>query len=433
MAGSPMERPAKKPPSPKVFNCSNCGASLTIHALGHTVNVACQSCGAVIDVTNENYRILSMAEKKVRIKPAIPLGRRGRLRGNTWEVIGFMVRSDQSGHYSWREYLLFNPFHGFRWLTENNGHWNFVTMIKERPSSVLENAAVFRGESYRLYDKGRAKVSYVLGEFYWRVKVGDTVSGEDYIRPPLMLSCEKDEKEIVWSLAEYMEHGEIRAAFGIQEDILIPSGVGPNQLSPYERPAQQLLKIGLFFLIVLGFIQLFTVANMPDKRVYSAEFVYRKEDPEKVKVTPSFDLPGKMSNAEVRLESAVDNAWLSLDCSLVNEKTGRVYEFEEGVEFYSGHDSDGYWSEGSTSARKVLSRVPGGRYRLNFQVAAPPELAAKDFRIEVRRGVTTWSNFLWALVLLSLMPAYYWIQKHFFEVSRWSNSDYSPYESSDDD
>src|SRR5688500_12221929 len=102
---------------PKVFNCPTCGAGLLVRAQGQTLVVVCRSCGSTIDVTDENYRILSTVKAKTTLEPLIPLGTRGKCRGHTWEAIGFMQRCDSSGIYCWREYLLFNPYQGFRWLT----------------------------------------------------------------------------------------------------------------------------------------------------------------------------------------------------------------------------------------------------------------------------------------------------------------------------
>ena len=38
--------------------------------------------------------------------------------------------------YSWDEYLLFNPYKGFRYLTEYNGHWNFVQVQTALPEQI---------------------------------------------------------------------------------------------------------------------------------------------------------------------------------------------------------------------------------------------------------------------------------------------------------
>ena len=59
------------------------------------------------------------------------------VRGDEYDVIGFQERTtvtvDQMPE-SWREYLLFNPAKGFRYLTEYNGHWNYIKPIQSMPA-----------------------------------------------------------------------------------------------------------------------------------------------------------------------------------------------------------------------------------------------------------------------------------------------------------
>src|SRR5580704_236885 len=186
------------------FQCPSCGAAVSIHAVGQTVAVTCPSCLCIIDAIDENYRILNTAQKKTTLKPLLPLGQKGTLFGNTYEVVGFMQRCDETGYYRWHEYLLFNPFQGYRWLVMYQGHWNFYTMVKDRPT-VEGQTATYQGKDFDLYLQGAAVVRYVLGEFYWRVKVGDSVRVSDYICPPQILSSEADGSEIVWSLGQYIE------------------------------------------------------------------------------------------------------------------------------------------------------------------------------------------------------------------------------------
>jgi len=107
---------------------------VSIHAVGQTVAVTCPSCLCIIDATDENYRILNAAQKKTTLTLLLPLGQKGTLFGNTYEVVGFMQRCDETGYYRWHEYLLFNPFQGYRWLVMYQGHWNFYTMVKDRPT-----------------------------------------------------------------------------------------------------------------------------------------------------------------------------------------------------------------------------------------------------------------------------------------------------------
>lgn len=430
MAGDPQE--PKKRPSPKVFNCTNCGASIPLRALGHTVTVACASCGSIIDVTNENLQVINTVEHRKRIKPLIPLGRRGKLFGDTWEVIGFMERSDGSGEYKWQEYLLFNPYKGFRWLTVADGHWNFVRTTKERPLRHGQSAW-FRAGTYKLFHKGTGKVTYVIGEFYWRVKVDDAVAVEDYINPPYILSLERDAQEINWSAGEYLEPEVVKSAFKLDKAMPARSGIAPNQPSALVAQTPGILKLAGFFILVAILIQAATFAISRNQVVFQGSGVYDPAERGKTQVTPSFDLAGAMSNVGIRFNSPVNNNWLSLEGSLINEETGAEYDFDQGVEFYSGHDSDGYWSEGDQRSMRVLSLVPGGRYHVVFQVSGPPELRSQEYNLSIRRGVVTWSNFWWSLVLLALFPAFVWWRSHQFEVARWSQSDFSPYVSDDDD
>ena len=58
-------------------------------------------------------------------------------------------------------------------------------------------------------------MTYVVGEFYWRVSVGETCLAEEYICPPKMLSREVTDKEASWSEAAYLEPEELRTAFKI--------------------------------------------------------------------------------------------------------------------------------------------------------------------------------------------------------------------------
>lgn len=237
-----------------VFNCPNCGSSVTLRAQGQSLVVTCVSCGSIIDVTNENYQIISKYTVHAKIKPVIPLGTRGEYKGDKWEAIGFVQRS--VGIYSWSEYLLYNPFKGFRWLTEYDGHWNFVTMIKDRPQPDKAGNVRYLENDYSLFQTGTAKVEYVIGEFYWRVKVGETVAYSDYIAPPRILSVEGGENELVWSHGEYVEPETVNRMFNLTEELPFRMGIGACQPFPYGDILFSLWQVGLLFVAFLFVIHL---------------------------------------------------------------------------------------------------------------------------------------------------------------------------------
>jgi len=102
------------------FNCRNCGAPVTLRGLSWTQTVTCPSCDAIQDPEDPNLLVLQEAERRQRVRPLIPLGTRGTIGGRQVEVIGFQYRTiEVDGEtYGWSEYLLFNPYHGFRYLSD---------------------------------------------------------------------------------------------------------------------------------------------------------------------------------------------------------------------------------------------------------------------------------------------------------------------------
>lgn len=432
MAGNTSQgRPQN--PTPRVFACANCGASVPLRAIGLTVTVACPTCGALIDATNPSYRILRTLEAKTPLKPLIPLGTRGKLQGITWEVIGFMQRTDAMGRYPWQEYLLFNPYHGFRWLTEADGHWNFVRMTKSKPMLSRSGFAFLEGRSFRLFHRGGAKVRYVIGEFYWRVKVNEAVRVADYISPPFILSSEENASEITWSIGEYIAPEEVKKAFGIKRAMPLQKGIAPNQLSPLHDARPKVLRAAAILIGAASLVQLSSCVLAPNHLATQVGLTYSKQSANAPHVTPPFHLPGGSSNVAITLDAPVKNSWLSVEGELVNDTSGAVYPFSNTVEFYEGYGEDGYWSNGHTENTVILSGITKGTYHLNVETSADPSINEISYLLQVRRGVPRWRNFFLALILLSLYPLWIWWRDRNFDIARWSNSDYSPYDTDDDD
>lgn len=432
--------PEAKPPPPKVFNCPGCGAGITIRAQGHTVAVTCRACGSLVDAADENHQILSKAQKNLKIDPLIPLGQRGKLHGTVWEVIGFMQRCDKSQIYCWSEYLLFNPTRGFRWLMEFDGHWNYIAQIKGKPVAArhhrFQGAMKYLDKTYYLFHRGSAKVTYVVGEFYWRIRVGELAKVEDYILPPELLSCEKTKDEIIWSLGEYIEADTVKDAFQITQPLPRQTGVAPNQPSTVSTVSPVVGKYWLYFMGIVIALQCLALISAKNEEAYQGSFAFHSNDPYPNKVTPAFELKHGTTNVRVTLQSQIQNGWLELGVGLVNDQTGQTREFEQGLEYYSGYDpSDGHWAEGNKTNNVVLSSIPEGTYHLNLRASGAVSLnsdAEQPYGIIVTRDVATWSNLMFALLLLSIVPAIVWWRSRKFEHARWSTSDFSPHWSQGD-
>ena len=123
-------------PQVRSLNCPSCAATLTVRSFGHAVTIVCDSCHCILDAQDPQLQVLQKFQAATdEDPPLIPLGTRGSIRATVYEAVGFERRTIQVDGipYSWHEYVLFNPFKGFRYLTEYNGHWNDVSMLRSLP------------------------------------------------------------------------------------------------------------------------------------------------------------------------------------------------------------------------------------------------------------------------------------------------------------
>jgi hypothetical protein len=219
--GLPAGAFAEKRPAETVraqqIQCPKCGGPLELHVPDQTQRVACPYCRALLDVEQGNLRYISTLNS-TRTQPVIPLGTQGTLGGTSFTVIGFLVRSvtEEGVVYRWQEFLLYNPNVGYRWLARNDDHWTFYQPVPPGDVDDRGPKAIYKGQQFRLFQTGLAIVRNVLGEFYWKVKVGDEVETRDLICPPETLSIETGDGEQNISLGVYVPPEQIQKAFGLK-------------------------------------------------------------------------------------------------------------------------------------------------------------------------------------------------------------------------
>ena len=435
-ADSPPRKPA--PPSAKTLACSGCGAPLTVRAPGHSLSVACGSCGAVLDAKDPKFQIIASFEKRTKLKPLIPLGTRGKLRGETFEVIGFLVRQVkiEGETFAWSEYLLFNPFQGFRWLTEYQGHWistKAASGVPKADPSGGEGAVSYLGASFRHFQMAEAETIYVLGEFPWRVQTGERVVVEDYISPPRILSCEVTPEERTWSVGEHVGGEQIWKAFSLPGSPPPPEGVGVAELSPYALQGRTMLWLSLAFVVAAFVLQLFFSMVSQDRVVYTRQFNYVRGQGSPSVATEPFELTGRRSNVLVGIATTVSNQWAYFNLALINEATGQGLDFGREVGFYAGVEDGESWTEGNRNDSAYLSSVPSGRYYM--LITPETDAPMLGYTLQIRRDVPrTWYLFA-VLGLLAILPLWFWFRKAHFEYKRWQESDHPWFNSggSDDD
>ncbi len=295
----------------------------------------------------------------------------------------------------------------------------------------------FDDKKFSIFLRDKAIVKYVKGEFYWRVKKGETTSAIDYISPPYMLSVEGNAKEINVSLGEYIDRNDVAEAFEISPSLLPPeNGVAPNQPGPYQGRLGKILWVTAFAIFGVFAVQVFGLATSDNVQVYTTWTSVAPHQKDQTFGTPPFNLP-KDSNVFIRSTAMVENDWVELRLSLVNDKTHQEYAVTQAIEYYKGYEDGESWSEGSQHAETFLSKIPSGDYRLlvdtdagAFQYNLPA-----NFLLEVKRDVLSWSNFWFTFLLLIIYPVFALFKHWRFETKRWAESDYAPelYKSGEED
>ena len=418
-------------PSVKGLICPNCGAAITLRTGAQAQTVVCDNCHAVLDAKDPNLKILQKFDEKMTWRPEIPLGTRGTLKGDQYEAIGFQVRAirEDGVDYSWREYVLWNPYTGYRYLSEYDGHWNDIVVTTTPPTELsggLASAVEFHGETFKHFQTARSTTVFILGEFPWQVKRGDRVRGRDFVSPPQMLSEEKTDQETTWSVGTYTTPQRIWEAFKLPGSPHEPRGVFENQPDDYAPAAKDLSALFGIFTLLLLVLLMGRMATAGNTKVFEESFQFRPGGGDSsALVTKVFPITGRTSNVEVDISADVSNSWAYFNLALINEGTGKAIDFGREVSYYFGSDADGSWSEGSSADRSFLPTVPAGNYFLRVQPEGPADVRRfLTYRIVLRRDVPRLTWFLIALALLAAVPLIAVFRAWGFETKRWKESDH---------
>ncbi|GAB7552438.1 hypothetical protein NRB_19420 [Novosphingobium sp. 11B] len=393
--------------------CPNCGGTLEVRAAGLSVNLACSYCGSLLDIARPEVALIEAHDKAARGFRLSP-GRRGTLFDVEWEAVGALRRRDSG--YTWEEYLLFNPYAGYRWLVLSDREWQFGTMLLDLPEGD-DDTVTWRGERYtRDGEASTSETTAVLGEFYWRVRAGDTVEAALYERGDTVLSREGGGGEVNWTQLVPLEDGTVAEAFG-----LVPLKAKRAVRSPVPSPGifdDLPTMFGLACAALVALLLAMVLISGPVERAsgsIDAPFAATREG---VKIgTLTVRRPWQFVTVTAR-GSDFDNRWVDLDYSLVDRATGQSIDGYGIVEHYSGYDSDGAWTEGSRKGTTLLGKVPRGTYDLYVDAAAhgwpsdpPPNTSGwsslpetVSVSIEAETGALPWGNWWTAAVLLFLFP-----------------------------
>jgi Domain of unknown function (DUF4178)/Nudix N-terminal len=429
------------------LNCSNCGGPLNLVAPDQAERIICPNCGGVHDVSDGNLQYLHALSAKGP-KPLIPLGTKGKLDEKELIVAGFLQRSvtEDGEKYYWHEYLVFEPAtKGFHWLIESDGHWSFASAIssaevKDTNRNGAAKTISYKEQTFRVYADDQAKVEYVVGEFYWKVEVGESARAVDFIAPPLGISKEitggRKSKEIDYTLAHYVKREAIEAAFSVK-GLPHPSSVG--MIQPYEG-----VDIGgVLSKLLLGLIVMALLLAITRPRHIVSNEIYQFDQPEtaptwgadttppdltakersRVIFTKPFQLSGG-KNLEVIGDANLNNEWVYVGGDIVNDTTGQIESFDLPLEYWEGYDDGEHWSEGSKSRSVYIPALPAGSYTMRLEAQWEGN-TRPSVQVELKEGMFRWPHFWLAFVLIIVPAMLLNFRRGAFESRRWSNAGFT--------
>ena len=419
MSDAASPAPARKARTRRL-SCPGCGGSIEVRANGISISAICGSCGRTVDVASDDLRIIAEAQSGTRTLE-IPIGTRGTLAGTEWEVVGYQARSNPTEGWTWDEYLLFNPYRGFRFLAHDDEGWTLFCMLRQ---DVPDPAHVPGDRAYRGPEASQARTDYVLGEFYWRVRVGDTAELEQYEAGSSQLVKEVSGEEIIWSRGFKLDTDAVRAAFKLAP---LPQA----RPHPSERAwTIRVLWTGVAACVLLVLLYGIGFGASHSMLVYSHAYRLTAADRSRPIASPAFTVPDRGGNLRIDLNAPVQNNWASFNLSLVGEGGTPTFDASSEIEYYTGYDSDGSWEEGSQAAQIMFRSIPGGVYRLiveadagvlagsvgggsstdailgRLQAAAAPDAPSLSFTVTVRRHVPAPEFFWLSLLLIVPYPIY---------------------------
>ncbi|MFO0506294.1 MAG: DUF4178 domain-containing protein [Chryseotalea sp.] len=406
--------------------CPECKHVNALHLKSLSYTLTCTKCSTYFSTDPDNEINVKF---NLPFAPALPIGKSGTFKGETFTVINCSVKSHKKYYFDWHEYQLISPSKRVLYLSEYSGNWNCFERIQEEEAlKKVKLNFEYKGNKYHLYQRYSANMLYGRGEYFTDMftESPDT-QVEEFISPPYIMIREEYRKNTYWYFGAYLDRNELITAFNLTPNQL-PKKEGRGYTQPFISSFKKDTLIGVTLTLVALLItfQIFFASTAKKEIVFTKRFNGNElANGQSYFITEPFDLKNGTKSLVLEVNAPVANDWFFGDFVLVNEQTRAEMEFSKEVSYYYGVDGGESWSEGSTSGKAFLSKIPEGKYHLVIY----PEFSFsnKEFTIRVIRDDWNMSNFWSALILILIFPTYYFIRSHYIEEQRWADSDYSPY------
>jgi len=364
-----MNAPTTQVAATKALECPSCGGPFELHAAGYSTLHVCQFCGSEIDLTDDVGIRLITEHVEAAKTLLIPLGTKGVINGVEWVCVGNIEKTD--GWDKWEEFLLFNPYHGYRWLIHQESGWSVGTPILSNPADPRRDTFEYEGARMkRIYDPAESRVERAIGEFYWQVKKGDAVQSTSYVGGGIVLSCEMPGDEFNWTQEEFVPSKAVAKAFGIDNTGQYPQTGDypqPHHPNPHADGTITLTLIaGVAFLAAMLFA--ISMSYGGEQRV--ATFTANPLNAARSFDVGTFTMTGRARPVTITARGEPgNNNWMYLEYTLTNTASDEEIVASQSIQYYSGRD----WTEDDRSRTSKIASVPPGTYQLTAEVLLPED------------------------------------------------------------
>lgn len=429
----------REPATTRPVQCPSCGAPITLKGFGGVQEVACSYCGSELAPEEDGALSIMRQVQRQKRESALPLHGRGQLEGTEWEILGIVWRevNVDGATYPWQEFLLYNPYQGYRWLIYqmSDGHWQVGKALDGAPKSNESGhkTVEFRKKKFKHFSTAVAVVTYVEGEFPWQVHVGDTATSHDYIAPPAGISIEEavapdGSADVNFTGVEHIEGKEVWKSFGMPGSCPPTHGVGTCKPNPWRKGAKWMWLSFVGLIIGLLVVAAIYLGARTNKVVYEAKNVGLTPISQEVEIGEA----GKKTTLEFKFSATpLSNQWAYVDVMLINADKEEAVGFGATAEEWHGTSGGESWREGKQTQTVTIGGVEGGKYLMQITPqtgGAPgkPAPTAVNLTMRLRENVVLLRYIFIAFVIIIIFPIFNAMLGLFFEGRRWQNSDYSP-------
>ena len=359
-----------------------------------------------------------------KVVPDLPFGIK--FRGAT--LVSLVYKRDPKQDFYWKEYLFCQQGTDYYvTLADIDGFW--MVAYHQPPDEAAKNEKTYKNIFHHPLLTYQFEVVFADGEFNWDITGDEKLTTKEFPVENDILINEDSGTQSEWYTASFLTPVELADQLELPMELLSRRKYfNPKTFYPRWKGLFPLtgIVLALFLLTALCFHGLKT-----PKRVFAGSYHCVRDTSSwagstgAVAVTPvitdRFHVDGGGA-LDIAAATQLDNNWLELELSLINEKTGEEFEADKTLEYYHGYEGGESWSEGSNTETIRFSSVPEGDYHLNIYPTISPELAAingngvgQAYDITVTQLAPLKANFYTTLTLLLIYPVVQFFRKKNYE------------------